>query len=921
MRPIKLNVSAFGPYAGRVNIDMDKLGSKGLYLITGDTGAGKTTIFDAITYALYGEASGANREPSMLRSKYAESDVPTEVELEFLYGGKIYRVKRNPEYERPKKSGDGVTTQKAEAELMMPDGNVVTKQNEVNKAIIEIMGIDRNQFSQIAMIAQGDFLKLLLADTKDRQEIFRRIFNTGKYRVLQEKLKSELSVINREYDDAKNSLNQYILGIVCDEDDVLSVELNEVRNGYLDISDVIDLINRLIDKDKKSNDKLNYELKVTEKKIEGVNSRLQKAEEIEADKKSFNDAVVKRDDMLKSLDMFKKSYEDEKAKEANREELGNRIALIKKELDSYDELDKMEKGFNDLNISLNADKKSLDNANEITSKLSKEISDIKEELKSLLDAGEVLAKINSDKEKEEKRLTELNELKVELIKLSDKVKEYKESLKDYEEASKGEADSRSVYENMNKAFLDEQAGILADTLVDGMPCPVCGSTSHPLVAIKSKEAPSEADLKISKENYDKAKKVADNLRLKSGSLKTECDGLKGRFERDLKELLGECSLNDAKERILSGIKDSTDRINELKDRVSIEEGRIKRKNEIERLIPDEEKKLSELEGTIDEIKGRLTSRGVRREDLSKQIEGLKKNLKYDSKDAAEKVIDELSDEIRRMKEALDASEKKFLDCQREITALDGRITELNKRLENADEIDKEALLNEKKELEKRKEEISEKVRSISNRLFTNNKALGNINMKSKDIGLLEDKLKIVRALSNTANGSISGKEKIMLETYIQTNYFDRIIARANTRFMVMSGGQYELKRRKVAGNNRSQSGLELDVIDHYNGSERSVKTLSGGESFKASLSLALGLSDEIQSSAGGIRLDTMFVDEGFGSLDEESLQQAIRALAGLTEGNRLVGIISHVAELKEKIEKQIVVTKEQSNGSKVEIVY
>jgi len=921
MRPIKLKVSAFGPYAGRVNIDMDKLGSKGLYLITGDTGAGKTTIFDAITYALYGEASGANREPSMLRSKYAETDVPTEVELEFLYGGKIYKVKRNPEYERPKKSGDGVTTQKAEAELILPDGDVVTKQNEVNKAIIEIMGIDHKQFAQIAMIAQGDFLKLLLADTKDRQEIFRRIFNTGKYRVLQEKLKVELSVVNREYDDAKNSLNQYISGIVCDEDDVLSVELNEVKNGYLDIADVIDLISRLIDKDKDINDKLDGELKATEKSIEGVKSRLQKAEEIESAKKSLKDAVDKRDGMLESLDMFKKSYENEKAKEANREELGNRIVLIREELDSYDELDKMEKGFDDLNISLNADKESLDNANEITSRLSKEISNIREELKSLLDAGEVLAKINSDKEKEEQRLNGLNELKGELVKLSGKVKEYKESLEEYKKASDRDRELSNVYESMNKAFLEEQAGILADTLVDGDPCPVCGSTSHPLIAIKSKEAPSEADLKISNENYAKAKEAADNLRLKSGSLKTECDGLKARFEKDIKELLGECSLNDAKERILSGINDSRDRINELKDRVNKEESRIKRKSEIEGLIPDEEKKLSELEEAIDEIKGKLTSNGVRKEELSKQIVGLKKNLKYDSKDAAEKVINELTDEIRRMKEALDASEKKFMECQREITVLGGRITELNKRLENVEEIDKDALIYEKKELEKRKEEISEKVSIISNRLFTNNTVLGNINMKSKDIVLLEDKLKIVRTLSNTANGSISGKEKIMLETYIQINYFDRIIARANTRFMIMSSGQYELKRRNVAGNNRSQSGLELDVIDHYNGSERSVKTLSGGESFKASLSLALGLSDEIQSSAGGIRLDTMFVDEGFGSLDEESLQQAIRALAGLTEGNRLVGIISHVGELKEKIEKQIVVTKEQSNGSKVEIVY
>ena len=178
----------------------------------------------------------------------------------------------------------------------------------------------------------------------------------------------------------------------------------------------------------------------------------------------------------------------------------------------------------------------------------------------------------------------------------------------------------------------------------------------------------------------------------------------------------------------------------------------------------------------------------------------------------------------------------------------------------------------------------------------------------------------MRALSDTVNGTLSRQEKIALETYVQMACFDRIIQRANVRFMVMSGGQYELKRRTVAENNRSQSGLELDVIDHYNGSERSVKSLSGGESFKASLSLALGLSDEIQSTAGGIRLDTMFVDEGFGSLDEESLQQAIQALTGLTEGNRLVGIISHVSELKERIDKQIIVTKERTGGSHVEIV-
>lgn len=245
---------------------------------------------------------------------------------------------------------------------------------------------------------------------------------------------------------------------------------------------------------------------------------------------------------------------------------------------------------------------------------------------------------------------------------------------------------------------------------------------------------------------------------------------------------------------------------------------------------------------------------------------------------------------------------------------------LTAQLKDAEEIDVDTEKKRQTELTTEKADLTKAITVISSRLDRNGEALKNIRKGSGRLTEVETKWTWVKALSNTANGNIGGKEKIMLETYVQMTYFDRILARANTRFMIMSGGQYELKRRIEAENNRSQSGLELDVIDHYNGTERSVKTLSGGESFKASLSLALGLSDEIQSSAGGIRLDTMFVDEGFGSLDDESLQQAMRALYGLTEGNRLVGIISHVSELKEKIDKQIVVTKEKSGGSRAEIV-
>ena len=281
---------------------------------------------------------------------------------------------------------------------------------------------------------------------------------------------------------------------------------------------------------------------------------------------------------------------------------------------------------------------------------------------------------------------------------------------------------------------------------------------------------------------------------------------------------------------------------------------------------------------------------------------------------------QISDRVKAMKEKLDKAEKELADAEKSFAEITGRIQQLQEQLRDRSGTDLEGEEDAKRALSMKKTGISQELKRVNVRIAANRTALENIRNKSRELAGLEKRWSWVRSLANTANGNISGKEKIMLETYVQMRCFDRILVRANTRLMVMTGGQYELVRRQVSENNRSKSGLELDVIDHYNGTRRSVKSLSGGESFKASLSLALGLSDEIQASAGGIRLDTMFVDEGFGSLDEESLQQAVRAMAGLADGNRLVGIISHVSELKERIDRQIVVTKDRCNGSRVEIV-
>ena len=363
-----------------------------------------------------------------------------------------------------------------------------------------------------------------------------------------------------------------------------------------------------------------------------------------------------------------------------------------------------------------------------------------------------------------------------------------------------------------------------------------------------------------------------------------------------------------------------DRIDAYDGEIGRQEGRITRRGEIDEILPAKEKSRDSLDGEIRTLSESIAQEKATQASLAERIAVLSEKLCFESEEASRKARAGLVKEKKTLTDAYDAAAKAVTDQDSLIKELNAAITAAENTLKNAEEVDTAADRDRQDAITNRQKEIEGQSKTVHSRKNANQTALKEIEKSEQDMVALESKLTWVKALSDTANGTVYGKDKIMLETYIQMTYFDRIIARANTRFMVMSGGQYELKRRKEADDKRSQTGLELDVIDHYNGTERSVKTLSGGESFKASLSLALGLSDEIQSSAGGIRLDTMFVDEGFGSLDEESLNQAIRALLTLTEGNRLVGIISHVAELKERIERQIVVTKEKSGGSAVKII-
>lgn len=1096
MRPLKLTMSAFGPYAGRVVVDLEKLGQQGLYLITGDTGAGKTTLFDAITYALYGEPSGDNRDASMFRSKYAQPDTPTFVELVFSYGGQTYTVRRNPEYERPSRRGAKSVLQKADAELSLPDGRLVTKTREVTREITRIIGLDRGQFSQIAMIAQGDFLKLLLADTKSRQEIFREIFKTRYYMVFQDRTKERAASLQKACEGARASVRQYIAGVLCPTEDPLRPSLEKAQAGELLFQDTVELVGRLIARDQAEEDRQQNVLEQLDRELNETAALLGKAEAAEKTRKNLTRAIASRDALLPRLAAARKAQESQQAKAPQREVLSRELTALQAMLPQYQELTEKEGALAALDKQI-ADGRQVQ-TNQVTSQQTKiqmlnswkqeldslssaeaeqerllretdQVKDHKSALESLqnqvqtwqqnrqtltrlrtrrqhlTDQQETLSQdLGEKKETLEASQSELQQMqglpekKQNLLYLSQRAQEKQKSIQNLRTVLDGCKVSRQklktaqetyqrdrtqaeqaeeLYRQANRAFLDAQAGLLAQSLKDGKPCPVCGSIHHPSPAWLADEAPTEAQLDAAKAALDAAQQAAQAASLAAGKEKsalqereqalltqmlpyvsspaldqadqqldacqkdtaaeleqlhqkqeildrqlarrtqlekeitrqqTALDSLtrqqkaledeSSQTDRDLSSLEGQqkqlekiilpalenqlegCTLENAPAGIQQALENAAKDLLRLDSQSEALRQKISRKEELNHLIPQQEQDLKELERTAAAQREQLAAAVSRQEELTAQAGALKARLPYPDAAAAQQKASGLAADIKAMDDAAQKAADDAADCKSRLSAAEASIAQLEQLLENEPKVDVEALQQRSRELNSRRAEMTQSQKTVHARRAANQSALEKMQGKAADLEKLEKEYTWVRALSDTVNGALSGREKVTLETYIQTTFFDRILQRANLRLLVMSGGQYELKRRRAAENNRSLSGLELDVIDHYNGSERSVKSLSGGESFKASLSLALGLADEVQSAAGGIRLDTMFVDEGFGSLDEESLQQAIRALSALTEGNRLVGIISHVAELKEKIDKQIVVTKDKVGGSRVEII-
>lgn len=918
MRPVKLTISAFGPYAARTEVDFAALGECGLYLITGDTGAGKTTIFDAIVFALYGEPSGESRAPGMMRSDKAAPGTPTFVELTFLCGGKTYTALRSPEYERPAKRGGGTTIQAAEAALTLPDGRVITKARDVTRAVAEVLGLDRAQFLQIAMIAQGAFINLLLAPTEERKKIFRQIFRTQPYQQLQERLKAETAELERRCQAARGNLEQVFSGI-SGRAGPLESQTEKARAGELPAAEAVALVEALLAADAEEGASLGHELKALEARIGECDRVLGKAQAEAAARRALNEASAQLAQRREAEASLLAAHKEAEGSRPEVERLTEALVTARNRLPQYDALEaareKLSQGEEAL---FQAGKTRAEAASALQSGHAA-LAALKAERDALQDAEPAWEKLTARRASAAEKSARLHRLESQLSALAELAARTSAAQGAYTKKQEEAARLRRLYGEANDAFLSAQAGLLAARLTPGEPCPVCGGLEHPAPACLADDAPDEAALKKTKADYEAAQGEAARLSEEAGRLHGQETAFKAEILHAAGELLGHTGLPGLEERVRAETAAQKALLAGLDRETRAAEARVQRKAEIQPEIlaleqSVEEKTARQSAAALEETALEGTCAALRRE-----AEALMAQLAHPDKSGAEDAISALEQEKKSLETEINRAKVAAEAIREEIARLEGTVRSLEKQLEDAEETDLQAIQARREQLETQKSAVAAQLQILRTRAERNTVTLETIRQQSARLQADETRLTWVKALSSTAAGTVPGKEKIMLETYVQQVYFERTLARANIRLLAMTGGRYELRRRREASDYRSQTGLDLNIADHYSGGERDVRTLSGGESFMAALALALGLADEVQASAGGIRLETLFIDEGFGSLDEEALSQVIGVLARLTEGNRLVGIISHVAQLKGRIDRQIVITKDETGGSRVEV--
>lgn len=932
MKPTKLTISAFCSYAGCETIDFEKLGDKGLFLISGETGAGKTTIFDAICFALYGVTSGTDRNNNELRSKNAAPNCDTFVELEFENQGKHYLLRRNPNYMRPKKSGNGETIEKANAELRLPDNTVITNVEVVTKKITEIIGLDKNQFSQIAMIAQGEFGKVLTQNTKDRGEILRKVFNTSNYWLLAERLKKDLSELENNNKIVKEKVKTALDQTKCDTQNELFNQLEQLKAMEVpNCADTVDLLNQIIDSDKNEQQKIEQQLNDIEN---AISEQKTKTERLDA----FEKATTKLQNTTKDLEEKKTQLKSDAEFGAEQntlnQELKNLVTYktkIEEELPRYSTLTQLVADIEKTSKELSADTKEKETTDNNLQNKKATLANLKTEKEQLKNPeAELVAKQNEKKDIDDKQ-KELNEIigKINLLVPNNKPNAEPNSETDklnqlQQKAEQSHADWKKAneeYVRLSDLFFAEQAGIMAEKLTEGEKCPVCGSTHHPQKAQKSINAPTEQQVKQAQENEKKAAELKEKSLTEYKQQVTKVEEQKNLIEASLKKYFNKpINLSNFKAPVNNEYARLRDENEKLSAEIKKLNTDIKRKSDIDVKIPQLEQEIEKINNRINELNSNISANSTLLNEKQEQHKQLKPTLQFTSETEAKKTFDQTNQAINKQQKLINDANENRQKLVAEISTLSGQIDTLKQNIaDNKCTYTRTDIEQQQTALNQSKKANDDQKKVLISRISINQTSKDNIAKLGTQLDKLSQEYSWKKELSDTANGKKSGSH-ISIETYVQAAYFERILQRANKRWLTMSGGQYTFLRVDD-GNGNAQVGLNLNVHDSHNNTSRDIKTLSGGEKFIAALALALGLSDEIQESAGGIKLDTLFIDEGFGSLSEgDALNSVMKVLNELAEGNKLIGIISHVNELK-RIDKQIQVTKTADEGSKIKLVY
>ena len=869
MKPLTLELCGFGPYADKTVVDFTRFDRSGIYLITGDTGAGKTTLFDGISFALYGEASGGSkrRQGKGFRSDFANGETKTYVKFTFSHLGKHYEILRSPEYERPKQRGTGTIKQAPTAEMScVEEGWILTRTDEVNKRVQELVGLNRDQFAQTMMIAQGDFLKILSASSNDRKLLFQQIFGTEVYENLQNELKERSAECERQQRIRKDRLLE-----VMDRVKVEAIPWDEWEPDKRDVRLAAEFVDRLgtyIEKCEQLQGQLTDEKQDVSAQIEQLTTQIAAGNQIN---EAFERLAQSRDQRQKLQD--KQEGIDQKRRVL---QLDERAQVMKADWQRY------------TSLMTRLTKTEAEHGRAVE----------KQKLMEALQAGLEAESREADcLEQENQRLKLDNSRLGELIPvvgdLNLCVKALSSGRGRLVELERESAELRAGYQELRNRFYRGQAGLLAAGLEEGIPCPVCGSLHHPTLAAGEENVPTREAVEAAE-----AQSLA-----KDRALGEQSETLAGLMEkeRELRRRLGTVGLDEVPDQ------------EKWKKRLANQENVIKRQ---ERKIREIREKKQEAERQYQALLGQISVLAKTKENQN--IEATEAKKRFEDRCGEQGFADEdafqaamLSDAERRVL----ADDVKAYETA--LTAVEAVIRSLEVSLTDQRPVKVEELADGKASLEMRRDQLENRLRVLESQNGINREVKKEINALLEETATINEEWAVLSDLSDTVSGQLSGKAKLSLETYVQQYYFRQVIAAANRRLAGLTDGLYTLRCKEAAKDKRSQSGLDLDVLDRSTGQWRDISTLSGGESFMAALSMALGLSDVVQSRSGGIRLEAMFIDEGFGSLDEATLKQAVDMLARLADGSRLIGVISHVSELKMRIDQKLVIRK-GPGGSYVE---